>query len=134
MCPGGTVCAAASAEGGVVTNGNGACTPATAKCQRSGGRQRGWPDFDNDPAKAVAFQRRLEQAAYRAGRGIPAPAETVGSFWPGAVRWNWARCSRPPARRDAPNDLGSLLPGELSGALRDGLTAFWPQAGCLPCP
>ena len=30
-------------------------------------------DFDNDPAKAVAFQRRLEQAAYRAGGGIILP-------------------------------------------------------------
>ncbi len=81
MCPGGTVCAAASEEGGVVTNGmslharNGKNANAAVVVSVDG------RDFDNDPARAVAFQRQLEQAAYRAGGGgYLAPAETVGSF------------------------------------------------------
>ena len=68
MCPGGTVCAAASEEGGVVTNGmslharNGKNANAAVVVSVDG------RDFDNDPARAVAFQRQLEQAAYQIGR------------------------------------------------------------------
>ena len=60
-------------------------------------------DFDNDPAKAVAFQRRLEQAAYRAGGGgYLAPAETVGSFLAGRGAAGTGRGAADlPARRDA---------------------------------
>ena len=57
-------------------------------------------DFDNDPAKAVAFQRQLEQAAYRAGGGgYLAPAETVGSFFGRARPAGTGRCAAylPPA-------------------------------------
>ena len=121
MCPGGTVCAAASAEGGVVTNGmslharDGKNANAAVVVSVDG------RDFDNDPAKAVAFQRRLEQAAYRAGGGgYLAPAETVGSVLAG--------------RGVTPCDLGSLLPGELSGALRDGLTAFGRKLAAYRAP
>lgn len=96
MCPGGTVCAAASEAGGVVTNGmslharDGRNANAAVVVSVDGG------DFDNDPAKAVAFQRRLEQAAYRAGGGIILPRRRPSAaFWPGAVRWSWGQCSRP---------------------------------------
>ena len=125
MCPGGTVCAAASEEGGVVTNGmslharNGKNANAAVIVSVDG------RDFDNDPARAVAFQRQLEQAAYRAGGGgYLAPAETVGSFLEGrgALELGAVQPSYP--RGVTPCDLGSLLPAELGGALRQGLTAF----------
>ena len=97
MCPGGTVCAAASEAGGVVTNGmslharDGRNANAAVVVSVDGS------DFDNDPAKAVAFQRRLEQAAYRAGGGnYLAPAETVGSFLAGRGALELGgQCSRP---------------------------------------
>ena len=64
MCPGGTVCAAASAEGGVVTNG--------MSLHARDGKNANAAVGDTSP-------RRRRSAA----------------FWPGAVRWNWARCSLP---------------------------------------
>jgi uncharacterized FAD-dependent dehydrogenase len=82
VCPGGVVVAAASEDGGVVTNGmsyhardgeniNGALlvniTPA---------------DFPSDhPLAGVDLQRQLEQAAFRLGGGdYRAPCQTVGDF------------------------------------------------------
>ena len=125
MCPGGTVCAAASEEGGVVTNGmslharDGRNANAAVVVSVDG------KDFDQDPARAVAFQRRLEQAAFRAGGGAyRAPAETVGSFLQGRGRLELDRVQPTYPRGVTPADLGALLPEELSGALRAGLAAF----------
>ena len=125
MCPGGTVCAAASEEGGVVTNGmslharDGRNANAAVVVSVDG------RDFDQDPAKAVAFQRSLERAAYAAGGGgYLAPAETVGSFLEGRGALELDRVQPTYPRGVTPWDLGSLLPAELAGALREGLTAF----------
>ena len=135
MCPGGTVCAAASEEGGVVTNGmslharNGKNANAAVVVSVDG------RDFDNDPARAVAFQRQLEQAAYRAGGGgYLAPAETVGSFLAGrgALELGTVQPSYP--RGVTPCDLGSLLPAELGGALRQGLTALGRKLAAYRAP
>ena len=135
MCPGGTVCAAASEEGGVVTNGmslharNGKNANAAVIVSVDG------RDFDNDPARAVAFQRQLEQAAYRAGGGgYLAPAETVGSFLAGrgALELGTVQPSYP--RGVTPCDLGSLRPAALGGALRQGLTAFGRKLAASRAP
>ena len=107
MCPGGTVCAAASEADGVVTNGmslharDGRNANAAVVVSVDGG------DFDNDPAKAVAFQRRLEQAAYRAGGGnYLAPAETVGSFLAGRGALELGAVQPTYPRGVTPCDLG----------------------------
>ena len=135
MCPGGTVCAAASEEGGVVTNGmsfharDGRNANAAVVVSVDG------KDFDQDPAKAVAFQRRLEQAAYRAGGGAYlAPAETVGSFLEGRGKLELQRVQPTYPRGVTPCDLGGLLPQELSGALREGLTAFGRKLAAYRAP
>lgn len=86
MCPGGEVVAAASEEGGIVTNGmsnyarNGAYANAALLVNVDPS------DFPGDDVLAgVTFQRSIEQAAYELSRkqgGAPyqAPAQTVGSF------------------------------------------------------
>ena len=135
MCPGGTVCAAASEEGGVVTNGmslharDGKNANAAVVVSVDGS------DFDNDPVKAVAFQRQLEQAAYRAGGGeYRAPAQTVGSFLAGGSALALDRVEPTYPRGVTPCNLGSLLPTELSGALREGLTAFGRKLAAYRAP
>ena len=135
MCPGGTVCAAASEEGGVVTNGmslharDGRNANAAVVVSVDG------KDFDQDPARAVAFQRRLEQAAFRAGGGAyRAPAETVGSFLQGRGRLELDRVQPTYPRGVTPADLGALLPEELSGALREGLAAFGRKLAAYRSP
>ena len=85
VCPGGEVVAAASEEGRVVTNGmsefardreniNGALLVSVTP-----------EDFGGDgPLAGVAFQRRLEEAAYNAGgRDYHAPAQRVEDFLAG---------------------------------------------------
>ena len=135
MCPGGTVCAAASEAGGVVTNGmslharDGRNANAAVVVSVDG------RDFDNDPAKAVAFQRKLEQAAFRAGGGnYLAPAETVGSFLQGKGQLALGQVQPTYPRGVTPCDLGALLPPELSGALREGLTAFGRKMAAYRAP
>ena len=125
MCPGGQVVASASEEGGVVTNGmsyharDGKNANAAVVVSVDG------RDFDQDPARAIAFQRQLEQAAYRAGGGgYAAPAENVPSFLAGQGRLNIGRVRPTYDRGVTPYDLGSLLPEELAATMRTGLSAF----------
>lgn len=86
MCPGGEVVAAASEEGGIVTNG-------MSNYARSGKYANAAllvnvepTDFPGDDVLAgVAFQRSIEQAAYelslkQGGKPYQAPAQTVGAF------------------------------------------------------
>lgn len=135
MCPGGQVCAAASEDGGVVTNGmsyharDGRNANAAVVVSVDG------RDFDNNPVKAVAFQRQLEQAAYRAGGGgYLAPAETVGSFLAGRGKLELGAVQPTYPRGVTPCDLGSLLPGELAADLRDGITAFGRKLRAYQAP
>ena len=134
MCPGGTVCAAASEEGGVVTNGmslharDGKNANAAVVVSVDG------RDFDNDPAQAVAFQRQLEQAAYRAGGGEYRARRRRSAAFGRGQRVGAGPCGADLPRGVTPCDLGSLLPTELGGALRGGSDGLWPQAGSLPRP
>ena len=87
MCPGGTVVAAASETGGVVTNGmspfardgenaNSALLIAVSPADFPG----------NDPLAGVRFQREWEQRAFQlAGETYRAPAQRVGDFLQGTA-------------------------------------------------
>ncbi len=126
MCPGGTVVAAASEPGRVVTNGmsqysrnernaNSALVVAVTPA-----------DFPSDDVLAgVAFQRHWEERAFALGgnsyeapaqrledflaaRPSPGPGEVIPSYQPG-VRWG---------------DLSEALPSYAVAALREALPAF----------
>lgn len=86
MCPGGEVVAAASEEGGVVTNG-------MSKYARAGKNANSAVLVNVDPSDfgssdvlaGVYLQRKIEQAAFQCGirhKALPyqAPAQTVGAF------------------------------------------------------
>jgi len=82
VCPGGQVVAAASEEGRVVTNGM--SEYARDKKNINGGLLVGVGpgDFGSDhPLAGIAFQRKLEEAAFALGGGdYRAPAQLVGDF------------------------------------------------------
>ena len=125
MCPGGQVVAAASEEGGVLTNGMSYHARAGRNANAAVVISVDGSDFGGDAMKAVAFQRQLEQAAFKAGGSdYTAPAETVQSFLngEGALRLGAVRPTYDRGVRAF--DLGSLLPGELAAGLRAGLAAF----------
>lgn len=81
MCPGGEVVAAASEEGTVVTNG-------MSRHSRNGRNANSAiavsvlpEDFGGDPLAAIAFQRKLERAAFNSGgRDYSAPCQSFGAF------------------------------------------------------
>ena len=127
MCPGGHVVASASEEGRVVTNGmsyharDGKNANAAVVVSVNGA------DFDEDPRKAIAFQRELERRAYEAGRKAgpyAAPAENVQSFLNGEGRLRIGAVQPTYDRGVTAADLGSLLPDELAQTLRAGLRAY----------
>ena len=86
MCPGGTVVAAASEDGGLAVNGmsvfarDGKNANAALLCDVRP------EDFGSDhPLAGVAFQRRWERAAFLAGGGDwRAPAQLLGDFLAGS--------------------------------------------------
>ena len=134
MCPGGQVVAAASEEGGVVTNGmsyharDGKNANAAVVVSVDGN------DFSQDPFQAIEFQRKLEQAAFAAGgKDYTAPAENVQSFLKGQGKLKIGAVEPTYFRGVTGYDLGSLLPQELADTLRTGLTAFERKLGGYTC-
>lgn len=137
MCPGGRVMAAASEEGGVVTNGMSYHARSGPNANAAVVVSVDGRDFGNDPARAVRFQQELERAAYRAGAPAApyaAPAETVGSFLEGRGALELGAVQPTYPRGVVPYDLGSLLPAELAGTLRTGLRAFGRKMAAYRAP
>ena len=81
MCPGGTVVAASSEEGGMVVNGMSeyARDKENANCALLVGIE---PPFDSDhPLAGMYLQREIEQKAFKVGGGdYTAPAQLLGDF------------------------------------------------------
>ena len=81
MCPGGEVVAAASEEGGVVTNGMSNRRRDGINANSAIAVSVHTSDYGGTPLKAISYQRELEQAAFRAGgKNYAAPCQTVGDF------------------------------------------------------
>lgn len=82
MCPGGTVVAAASEEGGVVTNG----MSQYSRNERNANAAivvgiEPEKDYPGHPLAGIDLQRELEQLAYKLGGGdYHAPAQLVGDY------------------------------------------------------
>lgn len=122
MCPGGTVVAAASEQGGVVTNG-------MSNFQRNGRNANAALVASVDafpaPLDGVAFQRRLEQAAFLAGgNGFRAPCQTVGGFLDGRMEIPDDTVQPSYPNGITPARLDTLLPPEITATLQTGLRAF----------
>lgn len=122
VCPGGQVVAAASEPRRTVTNG-------MSEYARSGENINGGllvgvspRDFGSDhPLAGIAFQRRLEEAAYRLGGGFTAPCQRVEDFLHHRPSTGCAsvRPSYRPGVRYA--DLHDCLPDFIAGALEQAL-------------
>lgn len=125
MCPGGSVVAAASEEGGVVTNGMSLHARNGPNANAAVVAGVGAKAFGNNPFGNIDFQRRLERAAFEAGGGdYTAPAQTVAAFMEGKASLAGATVQPSYPRGVRPANLGALLPDELTAALKEGLAAF----------
>ncbi len=125
MCPGGYVVAAASEEGGVVTNG-------MSYADRSGENANAALLVTVHPAQfpepgalgGVAWQRQLERRAFEVSGGYQAPAQKVGDFLNRVP--STAAGSVQPTYRPGVHwcDLHEVLPESITDALEAGIRAL----------
>jgi uncharacterized FAD-dependent dehydrogenase len=124
MCPGGSVVAATSEQGGLVTNGMSLYSRDGKNANSALVVSVSPADFGDGPLAGVAFQRRLEQAAFVAGgANYRAPYQTVGSFL-GGSSLNDGRVEPTYPLGVTPCHLDSLFPDYISDMLRGGLRNF----------
>jgi len=111
MCPGGTVVAATSEEGRVVTNG---MTPEK--------------DFPGHPLAGIDLQRKLEEQAYAlGGSNYDAPAQLIGDFLKGKASGDLGDVQPSFTPGIKLTDLANVLPQFAIDAIREAIPAFNKQ-------
>src|SRR5471032_3193723 len=122
MCPGGTVVAAASEPGRVVTNGMSQYSRNERNANAGIVVGITPTDYPEDPLAGIAFQRHWEERAFVAGGGnYCAPAQLVGDFLAGrpSTTLGSVEPSYKPGVRMT--DLTSALPEYVVEAIREAL-------------
>ncbi|MFT8243768.1 NAD(P)/FAD-dependent oxidoreductase [Roseomonas sp. BN140053] len=125
MCPGGTVVAATSEPGRVVTNGMSQYSRNERNANAGIVVAIEPKDYPGGPLAGIAFQRHWEEQAFRAGGGTyAAPAQRVGDFLAG--RPSTALGSVIPSYRPGvtPTDLSTCLPDYAIAAIREAIPVF----------
>lgn len=130
MCPGGSVIASASEEGGIVTNG-------MSVFKRDGENANSAllvsvspKDYgSDDPLAGMYFQRDIERKAYKAaGNTYKAPAQRVGDFLRKRREGSnpsFSEAINPTYRPDVVwTDLDEVLPKYITDSMREALLIF----------
>ncbi len=128
MCPGGTVVAAASEPGCVVTNGMSQYSRNERNANAGIVVGITPDDYPGDALAGIEFQRHWETLAFEAGGGnYCAPAQRVGDFIAG--RASTALGSVMPSYTPGvrPADLSDCVPAYVAAAIREALPAFDKQ-------
>ncbi|MHB0925536.1 MAG: NAD(P)/FAD-dependent oxidoreductase [Gallionellaceae bacterium] len=128
MCPGGTVVAATSEAGRVVTNGMSQYSR-NERNANSGIVVGITPeDYPGDPLAGMEFQRRWESRAFELGGGnYCAPGQLVGDFLAGRPSRNFGAVQPSYTPGVHLCDLSSALPDYAIAAIREALPAFAKQ-------
>ena len=128
MCPGGTVVAATSEPGRVVTNGMSQYSRNERNANSAlvvGVTPADYPGGDSDPLAGIAFQRHWESLAFEAGGGnYNAPAQRVGDFLAGRPSTTLGSVVPSYTPGVHPTDLARCLPDYVVAALCESLPAF----------
>ncbi len=132
MCPGGQVVAAASEAGGVVTNGMSQYSRAERNANAAlvvGVDPKDFPgDAASNPLAGIEFQRRWEEAAFKAGgENYAAPAQKVGDFLAGRPSTELGAVQPSYTPGIHLTDLTACLPPYVVEALREAIVAFDKQ-------
>ena len=126
MCPGGTVVAAASEEGRVVTNG----MSQYSRNERNANSaivvgidpER---DYPNHPLAGIELQRQLETLAFDlGGKDYSAPAQTIGDFLKGKPNSELGDVNPSYTPGITLTDLSKALPDFAVDAIREAIPAF----------
>ena len=129
MCPGGTVVAAASEPGHVVTNGMSQYSR-NERNANAGIVVEVAPqvDFPGHPLAGIALQRRWEARAFRAGgETYAAPGQTLGDFLGHRPSTRLGAVIPSYAPGVHPADLSDCLPDYAVAAIREALPVFGRQ-------
>jgi uncharacterized FAD-dependent dehydrogenase len=128
MCPGGTVVAAVSEPGRMVTNGMSQYSRNERNANSAIVVGITPADYPGHPLAGMEFQRRLEEGAFALGGGTyDAPGQLMGDFVKG--RASTAFGSVVPSFKPAVHltDLGGALPDYAIDAMREAFPAFDKQ-------
>ncbi|WP_350656375.1 NAD(P)/FAD-dependent oxidoreductase [Psychrobacter sp. S1-30-MNA-CIBAN-0213] len=126
MCPGGTVVAATSEEGRVVTNG----MSQYSRNERNANSaivvgidpER---DYPNHPLAGIDLQRKLETLAFElGGKDYNAPAQTIGDFLKGKPNSELGDVNPSYTPGITLTDLSKALPDFAVDAIREAIPAF----------
>jgi uncharacterized FAD-dependent dehydrogenase len=129
MCPGGTVVAATSEEGRVVTNG----MSQYSRNERNANSAivvgiDPEQDFPQHALAGIDLQRGLEEIAYKmGGKNYSAPAQTVGDFLKGKPSTKLGSVLPSYKPGITLTDLSSALPDYAIAAIREALLVFDKQ-------
>jgi uncharacterized FAD-dependent dehydrogenase len=128
MCPGGTVVAATSEAGRVVTNGMSQYSRAERNANAGLVVGISPEDYPGDVLSGIAYQRHWESAAFTAGGGdYRAPAQLVGDFLAGRPSTGLGDVLPSYKPGVTPTDLALCLPDFAVAAMREALLAFDQQ-------
>lgn len=129
MCPGGTVVAAASEPGRVVTNGmsqysrhernaNSAIVVGITPEQ----------DYPDHPLAGIELQRQLEELAFKqGGENYHAPAQLIGDFLTGKASGELGEVKPSYTPGITLTDLAQVVPDYVTQAIREAIPAFERQ-------
>jgi len=129
MCPGGTVVAATSEDGRVVTNG----MSQYSRNERNANAGivvgiNPAQDFPGGPLAGMELQERLEAVAYvLGGSDYSAPGQLVGDFIKGVASTQWGEVLPSYKPGVTLTDLASVLPEYAITAIREALPEFGKQ-------
>ncbi|CAN5697184.1 NAD(P)/FAD-dependent oxidoreductase [soil metagenome] len=126
MCPGGTVVAATSEPGRVVTNGMSQYSRNERNANSGFVVGIDPADYGADhPLAGIALQEALESAAFTAGGGgYFAPGQRVGDFLAGRASTDLGPVEPSYKPGVRPTDLAALMPDYVTAAMREALPVF----------
>ena len=129
MCPGGTVVAAASEEGRVVTNG----MSQYSRNERNANAGivvgiNPLEDYPGDPLAGMEFQRKWEARAFElGGKNYQAPGQLIGDFIKGKPSSTFGTVQPSYTPGVHLTDLSTALPEYAITAIREAIPAFAKQ-------
>jgi uncharacterized FAD-dependent dehydrogenase len=125
MCPGGTVVAATSEPGHVVTNGMSQYSRVERNANSGIVVDITPLDYPGGPLAGIDFQRKIEQRAFiLGGSNYDAPGQLVGDFLAGRPSKSLGKVIPSYKPGVKLGDLSTLLPDFAIQAIREGLNAF----------
>jgi uncharacterized FAD-dependent dehydrogenase len=125
MCPGGTVVAATSEEGRVVTNGMSQYSRNERNANAGIVVGISPADYPGGPLAGIAFQRALESNAFTLGGGTyEAPGQLVGDFVAGKASTQLGSVEPSYKPGVLMTDLAGALPAYAITAMREALPVF----------